>query len=103
MVSRAGAVVLVETVRRLGLDGALSTTLGPWRRPMALHDPGKVVLDLAIAIALGGDRLADVALLLSEPGLFGRNATCRDTSNVFYDPGPVAAVRRGPSARRPPA
>ena len=81
VVSHAGAVVLVEAVRRLGLDRALSVGLGRWRRPTAVHDPGKVVLALAIAVASGGDCLADVALLRAEPGLcaeFGRREGRRD-------------------------
>jgi hypothetical protein len=64
-------VALVETVRAAGLDTALSEALGPWRKPMAVHDPGKVITDLAITLALGGDCLADIALLRAEPALFG--------------------------------
>lgn len=75
VVSHAGAVVLVETIRRLGLDHDLSAALRRWHKPTAVHDPGKVVLDLAIALALGGDCLADVALLRAEPELFGRVAS----------------------------
>ncbi len=37
VVSQAGAVVLVKTVRRLGLDRALSSALARWRRPTAVH------------------------------------------------------------------
>jgi hypothetical protein len=54
-----------------GLDRALSAGLARWRKPNAVHDPAKVLTDLAIALALGGDCLADVALLRAEPGLFG--------------------------------
>ena len=36
-----------------------------------MHDPAKVVLDLAVTLALGGDCLADVAVLRGEPGLYG--------------------------------
>ena len=71
VVSQAGAVALVETVRVAGLDAALATALARWRKPSARHDPGKVITDLAIALALGGDCLADVALLRAEPGVFG--------------------------------
>lgn len=70
-VSQTGAVLMVETVRRTGLDAALSTALEPWCRPRAVHDPGEVVLDLAPAGALGGDCLSDVAMLRAEPDLFG--------------------------------
>jgi len=37
----------------------------------AVGDPGKIVLDLAVALALGGDCLADVNLLRAEPAVFG--------------------------------
>lgn len=40
-----------------------------------MHDPAKVVLDLAVGLALGGDCLADVALLRAEPRVFGRVAS----------------------------
>src|SRR3954465_8877534 len=33
--------------------------------------PAKVVLDLALSLALGGDCLADLALLRAEPGVYG--------------------------------
>jgi hypothetical protein len=62
---------LVETVHSSGLDRALSAGLARWRRPHAVHDPAKVLTDLVIALALGGDCLADVALLRAEPGVFG--------------------------------
>jgi hypothetical protein len=71
VVSQAGGVALVETVRAAGLDQALSTVLARWRKPMAIHDPAKVVTDLAVALALGGDCLADIALLRAEPAVFG--------------------------------
>src|ERR687888_2694222 len=55
LVSHAGASLLVETARRSGLARQLSRLLGRWRLPGATHPPDKVVLDLAIAVALGGD------------------------------------------------
>lgn len=71
VVSQAGGVLLVETIRKTGLDRAISAALAPWRRPRAVHDPGKVLLDVALAIALGGDCLADVGMLRAEPSVFG--------------------------------
>jgi len=71
VVSRAGALALVETVRAAGLDGVLSVALAPWRKPMAVHDPAKVITDLALTLAVGGDCLADIALLRAEPAVFG--------------------------------
>ncbi len=71
VVSHAGGIALVETVRVSGLDRGLSRSLAPWRKPTARHDPAKIVLDLAISLALGGDCLADVAVLRAAPGVFG--------------------------------
>ncbi len=73
-VSQAEAVLLVETLRKSGLDTAISAAVAPWRKPRAVHDPGKVLLDVALATALGGgtgDCLADVAMLRAEPDVFG--------------------------------
>lgn len=83
VVSQAGAVLLVETVRKSGLDQAISTALTPWRKPRAVHDPGKTVLDLALAVALGGDCLADVAMLRAEPGVFGPVASDPTVSRLI--------------------
>jgi hypothetical protein len=71
VVSQAGGITLAETVRVVGLDRALSGALSRWRKPTAVHDPAKVVCDLALTLALGGDCLADIALLRAEPGVFG--------------------------------
>ena len=36
-----------------------------------MHDPAKVLLDLALGLAIGGDCLADVGVLRAEPDVFG--------------------------------
>lgn len=64
-------MLLTETVRATGLDGQLSRALAPWRRPLARHDPGKILLDLALMLVLGGDCLADVSTLRAEPEVYG--------------------------------
>jgi Transposase DDE domain group 1 len=71
VVSQAGGTLLTATIRASGLDRALPAGLARWRRPMAVHDPAKVLLDLAVALGLGGDCLADIAVLRAEPGVFG--------------------------------
>jgi hypothetical protein len=71
LVSQAGAVLLQETMRVTGLDRGLSRNLARWRAPRAVHDPGKIVADLAAAVALGGDCLADIAVLREQPQLAG--------------------------------
>ena len=101
VVSQAGAVLLTETVRTVGLDHALSDGLAQWRRPAAVHDPAKVVLDLAVALAIGGDCLADIARLRAEPALFGRVASDPTVSRTIdrLAADPVAALRAINGAR----
>ncbi len=60
-------MLLTGTAMRVGVDAALSTAPAPWRKPLARHDPGKIVLDLATSLAVGGDCLADVAQLRAHP------------------------------------
>lgn len=74
-VGQAGGVLLIETIRASGLAVGLSAALARWRKPTAVHDPAKIVLDLALTLAFGGDCLADVALLRTEPGVYGRVAS----------------------------
>lgn len=105
VVSQAGGVLLVQTVRKSGLDTALSAALEPWRKPRAVHDPGKVLLDVALSVALGGDCLADVGMLRAEPGVFGPVASDPTVSRLIdtlavAGPKGLAAVRSARAAVR---
>jgi hypothetical protein len=60
-VGQGGGVLLTETIAAAGLGPAMSAALSGWRKPLAVHDPAKVVADLAVTLALGGDCLADIA------------------------------------------
>lgn len=71
VVGQAGGMLLTRTAVVSGLAVGLSRALARWRKPFAIHDPGKIVCDLAITLALGGDCLADAALLRGEPGVYG--------------------------------
>ena len=101
VVSQAGGVLLTETARAVGLDQALSAALAPWRSPNAVHDPAKVLLDLAVTLAVGGDCLADIAVLRAEPDLFGRVASDPTVSRTIdrLAADPVAALRAINAAR----
>jgi len=90
LVSQAGAVLLWETIRVTGLGRSLSEGLARWRGPRAVHDPGRVVADLAAAVALGGDCLADIAVLREQPQLAGPAASDPVVSRL------VAALARDP-------
>ena len=72
---------------------------------MAVHDPGKVVSDLALSLAVGGDCLADLATLRAEPGVYGQVASeatvSRTVSVLAEDAGPaLRAISRARAAAR---
>jgi len=71
VVPHAGATLLLRTAQTVGLAAVLSEALAPWRRPLAVHDPAKIMLDLAVSLAIGGDCLADIAQLRACPEVFG--------------------------------
>lgn len=48
-----------------------------------MHDPGKVLLDVALTVALGGDCLADVGMLRAEPAVFGPVASDPTVSRLI--------------------
>jgi hypothetical protein len=39
--------------------------------PQTVHDPGRVLGDLAVAIGDGAECISDIATLVDQPGLFG--------------------------------
>lgn len=105
VVSHAGGLLLAEVVRVSGVDRLLRAGLMPWRKPLAIHDPAKVVTDLAIALGLGGDCLADIALLRAEPGVFGLVAsdpTVSRTVDVLAKDAPkvLTAINKARAAAR---
>ena len=105
LVSQAGAFLLWETLRVTGLGGGLSAALEPWRAPRAVHDPGKIIADLAVALALGGDCLADIAVLRAQPELAGPVASdpvvSRLVSALAADaPRALKAIRAARAAAR---
>ncbi|ORI18348.1 hypothetical protein BJI47_20795 [Rhodococcus sp. 1168] len=70
--SHTGALTLLRTAEATGLASALSTSLAYWRKPLAQFDPGKIVLDLATALAFGGDCFADIATGRERSAVFGK-------------------------------
>src|SRR3954447_2662598 len=97
--------MLLATARVSGLAQGLSEVLAPWRADRSVHDPGKTVLDLAVAVALGGDCLADVAVLRAQPQLFGSVASDPTVSRLIATlagdaPAALTALRAARAAAR---
>jgi hypothetical protein len=105
LVSSSGALLLREAARVAGLDRGLSAALSPWRRDRGVHDPGKVLLDVATAVALGGDCLADLAAVRAQPAVFGLVASDPTVSRLFASlagdaDAAVTAIRAARAAAR---
>jgi hypothetical protein len=105
LVSQAGAVLLWETIRVTGLGRGLSAALERWRAPRAAHDPGKIIADLAASVALGGDCLADIAVLREQPELSGPVASDPVVSRLVSTlaaerPRALGAIRAARAAAR---
>ena len=84
-VNHAGAALLAETADRVGLTGAFSSGLAGLRQRRGGHDPGRVLGDLAVMLADGGDALCDLRSLRDQPALFGRVASDSTAWRVIDD------------------
>jgi hypothetical protein len=105
ILSQAGGLLLIQALRVTGLDRGLDAALERWRPPRAVHGPGKILTDLTVALALGGDCLADVAMLRSQPELFGPVASdpvvSRLVGRLAADaPAALKAIRSARAAAR---
>src|SRR5260370_35589620 len=74
IVSQAGGLLLTQALRATGLDCGLDVALERWRPARAVHSPGKIITDLAVALALGGDLLVGVAVVRAPPEPLGPGA-----------------------------
>ncbi|WP_185260998.1 transposase [Pseudarthrobacter sp. NBSH8] len=83
VVSQAGGVVLTSMVKVAGLGAGLSEDLEPWRKPFATHDPGKILSDLALSLATGGDSVSDIDRLRNQPEVYGLVASDPTISRLF--------------------
>ena len=81
--SHAGAVLLTDTIHATGLAPSLREALAPWTKPLAEHHAAKVLLDLALTLAIGGEHASDTDLLRCEPGLFGDVASTPTISRTL--------------------
>ena len=75
LVAHAGAALLVGLAERLGLPAELDRWTGRDQPGRARHRAGKVLTDLAVMLADGGDCLSDLAALRDQPGRFGAVAS----------------------------
>ena len=85
--SRAGTVLLALTAQRLGLMDGLSGALAGTRERRSAHDPGRVLCDLAVMAADGGQCVSDLQALAGQPALFGNLASVPTARRVLLSIG----------------
>ncbi|MFB9164915.1 MULTISPECIES: IS1380 family transposase [Arthrobacter] len=83
VVSQGGGIVLTEMLKASGLTTGLAEALEPWRKPFATHNPGKILTDLALSMATGGDFVSDIDRLRNQPEVYGRIASDPTISRLF--------------------
>ena len=75
VVSHVGSRLLADVADRTTLTGELTEVLDGLRRPRARHAPGRVLVDLAVAVADGATTISEIAVLADQAALFGQVAS----------------------------
>jgi Transposase DDE domain group 1 len=71
VVSHAGTRLLADVADAAGVSAGLSEALTGLRERRSGHDPGRVLTDVAVMLADGGEAISDLGLLRNQPQLFG--------------------------------
>src|SRR4051812_47925699 len=102
VVAHAGRVAVRLLADRVGLTESLSGALT--RRSLRpVHDRGRVLVDLAVLLADGGEAIADIDVLRHQKQVLDPVASAPTVWRAVeeLDPTPPPPVRRGPPRRRP--
>jgi hypothetical protein len=107
VVSHAGTVLLAELADRIGLSAALGEATDSLQQRRAGHHPGRVLVDVAVAIADGAVTISDVQSLADQQGLHGPAGSVASTSTIWRvldavanTPGMLQAIRQGRAQAR---
>ena len=97
LVSHAGSVLFAQVADKLGLTNALSLRLAGLKQRRRGHDPGRVICDLAVMLADGGECVSDLGGQRDQEALFGPVASdstaFRVVDRVASTPGLLDALR----------
>jgi hypothetical protein len=104
LVSHAGSALLGQVADTVGLRRALSTGLGAIKQRRRGHDRGRVICDLAVMLADGGECVADLGAVREQDALFGPVASdstaFRTVQKIAQTPGMLDAVRAAHACAR---
>jgi len=73
--SHVGTALLGQVADKVGLTRALSGRLAGLKQRRRGHDPGRVIRDLAVMLADGGECVSDLAVVREQQALFGSVAS----------------------------
>jgi Transposase DDE domain group 1 len=97
VVSHAGTALLGQVADKLGLTRALSVRLAQVKQRRGGHDPGRVIRDLAVMLADGGECVSDLGAVREQEVLFGSVASdstaFRMVDRIASTPGMLATIR----------
>ena len=71
VVSHVGSRLVADVAAAAGLPQSFDVAVGGHRKRCSAHAPGRVLTDLAVLLADGGEAISDLAVLRQQPGLFG--------------------------------
>jgi hypothetical protein len=102
VVSHAGSRLLADVADKTTLTGQLAEELAGLRKPRARHDPGRVLVDMAVAVADGATTISEVAVLADQAALFGPVASDSTCWRLLerLDTAALGAVARARAAAR---
>jgi hypothetical protein len=98
VVSHVGARLLADLADATTLTAQLSGVFAVRTAPQTAHDPGRVLVDLAVMLADGGECISDIATLADQGEVFGpvaSDSTCWRVldSITDHDMAGIAAAR----------
>ena len=102
VVSHAGSRLLADVADRTTLTAELGEVLGGLRKARARHDPGRVLVDMAVAVADGATTISEIAVLADQAALFGSVASDSTCWRLLerLDSARLGAVGRARAAAR---
>ncbi|HYB31747.1 MAG TPA: transposase, partial [Solirubrobacteraceae bacterium] len=97
LVSHAGSALVAQVADKLGLTRGLSRRLAGVKQRRRGHDPGRVIRDLAVMLADGGECVSDLGAVREQEALFGKVASdstaFRVIDRIASEPGLPEALR----------
>jgi Transposase DDE domain group 1 len=97
LVSHAGTALLAQVADKLGLTRALSTRLAGIKQRRRGHDPGRVIVAVAVMLADGGECVSDLGAVREQDALLGSVASdstaFRMVDRIASQPGMLDALR----------